>query len=77
MRDWIRLKPFHTWRSYADARGMSPWRDVVDWVGGLPFEFAKPEEVLRYCVDLGFDLKDMTTCGGGHGCNEFLFVRSR
>jgi SAM-dependent methyltransferase len=75
LRDWMRLKPFHTWRNYGSARGMSPWRDVVDWVGGLPFEFAKPEEVLRHCLDLEFELRDMTTCGGGHGCNEFLFVR--
>ena len=77
LRDFARLKPFHTWRHYKSSRGMSPWRDVVDWVGGLPFEFAKPEEVLRACVGLGFELRDMTTCGGGHGCNEFLFVRKQ
>ena len=26
-------------------RGMSYWHDIVDWVGGYPFEVAKPEEV--------------------------------
>ena len=28
-------------------RGMSMYRDTVDWVGGLPFEVASPAEVER------------------------------
>jgi 2-polyprenyl-6-hydroxyphenyl methylase/3-demethylubiquinone-9 3-methyltransferase len=27
---------------------MSAWRDVVDWVGGYPFEVAKPERVFDF-----------------------------
>lgn len=36
--DLLRGKPFYTWRHYAEhgTRGMSAWRDVVDWVGGYP-----------------------------------------
>lgn len=56
-------------------RGMSRWRDIVDWVGGYPFEVAKPEEILHYYRRRGFELCHMTTCAGGHGCNEFVFVR--
>jgi hypothetical protein len=26
-----------------ENRGMSPWRDRMDWVGGYPFEVASPE----------------------------------
>lgn len=74
--DLFRGKPFYTWRHYAEhsVRGMSAWRDVIDWVGGFPFEVAKPEEIFRFCRDRGFDLKNMVTCGGGLGCNQFVFV---
>lgn len=76
--DLGRGKPFHTWRHYAkhSLRGMSAWRDVVDWVGGYPFETAKPEEVFRFYRDHGFALKELVTCGGGLGCNEFVFTRA-
>jgi 2-polyprenyl-3-methyl-5-hydroxy-6-metoxy-1,4-benzoquinol methylase len=57
------------------ARGMALWRDMIDWVGGFPFETAKPEQVLRFYRDRGFALYEMKTCGNRHGCNEFVFVR--
>ncbi|HRX79823.1 MAG: methyltransferase domain-containing protein [Planctomycetaceae bacterium] len=57
------------------ARGMHPWYDLVDWVGGWPFEVAKPGEVFRYVRDGGFVLTHLATCGGGWGCNEFVFQR--
>jgi len=79
LRDALRGKPFHTWSNYAaegTARGMHPWRDVVDWVGGYPFEVAKPEEVFNFCRERGFELLKLRTCGGGLACNEFVFRRS-
>jgi 2-polyprenyl-6-hydroxyphenyl methylase/3-demethylubiquinone-9 3-methyltransferase len=54
---------------------MDPWRDVVDWVGGLPFEVAKPEEIFDFARRRGFTLERLTTCAGGHGCNELVFRR--
>jgi 2-polyprenyl-3-methyl-5-hydroxy-6-metoxy-1,4-benzoquinol methylase len=54
-------------------RGMTIWYDMIDWLGGYPFEVAKPEAVLRYFRDRGFILTEMTTCGGRMGCNEFVF----
>ncbi len=56
-----------------DARGMHRWYDLVDWVGGWPFEVARPEEVFRAMHEKGFLLEELKTCGGGMGCNEFLF----
>ncbi len=56
------------------GRGMSARRDLVDWVGGYPFEVAKPEEVFARVRPLGFDLRHLKTCGGGLGCNEFVFA---
>lgn len=75
--DLLRGKPFHTWRHYAEhsMRGMSAWRDVVDWIGGYPFEVARPEEIFRFYRDRGFALRQLTTCGGGLGCNQFVFDR--
>lgn len=77
VRDIVRGRPFKTWKEQKAGRGMSPWIDVVDWVGGWPFEVAKPEEILRFFRGYGFELIDMKTCTGGHGCNEFVFQRSR
>jgi 2-polyprenyl-3-methyl-5-hydroxy-6-metoxy-1,4-benzoquinol methylase len=74
IRDLIRCRPFETWRDYLKGRGMSPWRDVVDWVGGYPFEVAKPEEIIEFFFARGFILQKLRTCGGGHGCNEFVFA---
>lgn len=55
------------------ARGMTLYYDVVDWIGGWPFEVAKPEEIFRFVSERGFQLEDLVTCGGRHGCNEFVF----
>jgi SAM-dependent methyltransferase len=57
-------------------RGMSKWRDMIDWVGGYPFEVAKPEEVFRFLRDRGFILEELVTQGGGLGCNQFVFRRT-
>lgn len=73
--DILKGRPFHSWNHYGEgsARGMSPWRDLVDWVGGYPFEVAKPGVLLDFYVKRGFTLQRMTTCNGG--CNEFVFTR--
>jgi 2-polyprenyl-3-methyl-5-hydroxy-6-metoxy-1,4-benzoquinol methylase len=57
------------------VRGMSARHDLIDWVGGYPFEVAKPEEVFDLVHPLGFELRHLKTCGGGLGCNEFVFER--
>ncbi len=54
-------------------RGMSMWHDMTDWLGGYPFEVAKPESVFRFFRDHGFVLEELRTCGGRLGCNEFVF----
>ncbi len=57
------------------ARGMSARHDLIDWVGGYPFEVAKPEQVFARVHRLGFELRGLSTCAGGLGCNEFVFER--
>ena len=73
--DLLSGRGFSKWRNYKRSRGMSPWSDVVDWVGGYPFEVAKPEEIFDFYRERGFELQRLTTCGGGLGCNEFVFRR--
>lgn len=62
--------------NYKKRRGMSWWHDQIDWIGGYPYENAKPEEVFDFCRARGFRLERMTTCGGGGGCNQFVFVKA-
>jgi SAM-dependent methyltransferase len=70
--------PLASWRNYGNGRGrgMSPWRDVVDWVGGYPFEVAKPDDIFNFYRDKGFQLNALVSCGGGLGCNEFVFSKT-
>jgi SAM-dependent methyltransferase len=75
LRDLAAGRPFATWRGFVANRGMSPWRDVVDWVGGLPFEVAKPEQIFDFLAARGFRLRKLVTCAGGLGCNEYVFER--
>jgi 2-polyprenyl-3-methyl-5-hydroxy-6-metoxy-1,4-benzoquinol methylase len=56
-------------------RGMSRWHDLLDWVGGYPFEVAKPEEIFRFCRTRGLELVELATAGGGLGNNQFVFQR--
>ncbi len=65
--------PFDRYKTKKRIRGMSVWHDWVDWVGGYPFETAKPEDVFDFFSQRRFILKKLKTCGGGHGCNEFVF----
>lgn len=70
------LTPLMNWFRETRSRGMNSWHDLVDWIGGWPFEVARPEEVFRFLRDRGFTLNEMTT-SGGHGCNEFVFQRDQ
>ena len=75
IRDVLTGRPGVTWLNYGEngRRGMSPWRDLIDWVGGYPFEVAKPENIFHFYRQRGFQLERISTCSGGHGCNEFVF----
>jgi SAM-dependent methyltransferase len=75
VRDILQLKPFKTWTEYSKNRGMSPHRDVIDWVGGFPFEVSKPEEIFNFYRARGFELSKLITCAGGLGCNQYVFRR--
>lgn len=58
-------------------RGMSLWHDMVDWLGGYPFEVAKPEQVFKFFVARGYELRALTTAGSTGACNEYVFEKVR
>jgi 2-polyprenyl-6-hydroxyphenyl methylase/3-demethylubiquinone-9 3-methyltransferase len=76
-KDFLRGRPFQTIRDYGKQnRGMSFWQDLIDWVGGYPFEVATPAQIFDFYRERGFFLTRLTTCGGSPGCNEFVFEKS-
>lgn len=59
---------------YKKKRGMSLYHDVKDWLGGYPFEVAKPEAIFEFYKASGFALKKLVTTNR-NGCNQFVFQR--
>ncbi len=56
-------------------RGMTRWRDIIDWVGGYPYEVATPEAIFDFYKARGYALTRMRCGNVGSGCNEFVFER--
>jgi 2-polyprenyl-3-methyl-5-hydroxy-6-metoxy-1,4-benzoquinol methylase len=77
-RSVLKLRPqeyVHLWTRYSGKRGMSRWRDIIDWVGGYPYEVAGAREIVDHFAERGFEpvrVKDTN----GLGCNEFVLRRS-
>ena len=77
-RSVIALKPgqyLRNWTQYDQSRGMSRWRDIVDWVGGYPYQVATPDEIFDFFRTKGFSLTKLKCGGVGLGCNEFVFTK--
>ena len=58
---------------YHQARGMDFYYDVVDWVGGYPYEWATPSQIESYLRARGFQLLKQSAPAVPTGCNEFVF----
>ena len=56
-------------------RGMSFMVDVVDWIGGYPYEYASRGEIEEFVTRLGFSLEKFVPAPVPTGCNEFVFRR--
>jgi 2-polyprenyl-6-hydroxyphenyl methylase/3-demethylubiquinone-9 3-methyltransferase len=72
----LRINPLRRFREHKKSRGMDYSTDLLDWLGGYPFEVAKPGGVFDFLRARGFELVRLTTIAGGLGCNEFVFKRS-
>lgn len=75
LADTLRGHPLRRWTTYRTNRGMSPWTDLIDWVGGYPFEVATPAAVVAFYRERGFTLTRPVALASS-GCNEFVFERS-
>jgi hypothetical protein len=60
-------------RNRQQIRAMNYWHDLLDWLGGYPFEVSTPEEIFHFYRQRGFQLEELKTVGGKLGCNEFVF----
>lgn len=66
----------HSWTRYKNSRGMNRWHDIIDWVGGYPYEVATVDEIFNFYRSRGFALCKLKSGGVGLGCNEFVFERA-
>lgn len=57
-----------------DTRGMSVMHDMIDWVGGFPFEFATYETLELYMKARGFKLIGGRVASS-LGCHQQVFER--
>ncbi len=66
-----------SWTEYQKQRGMHRVRDIVDWVGGYPYEYASDEAVTEFMSELGMTKTWSKTENVGLGCNQWVFRDDR
>lgn len=60
---------------YKKQRGMSIMHDLIDWMGGLPFEFARYDVLDQYMVSRGFQLERGKEASS-LGCHQMVFIKA-
>jgi SAM-dependent methyltransferase len=75
---YARQNPLQIAREYKRSRGMALMTDLVDWLGGYPYEFATADEVVAFCTEnCGLEVvKVLTITPRDTGNNQFVFRRS-
>lgn len=63
-------------KNYRNERGMNRWHDIVDWVGGFPYEVASPDEIFDFYKSKSYYLTKIKCRNVGLGCNEFVFEKN-
>jgi hypothetical protein len=54
---------------------MNRWRDIIDWVGGYPYEVSTPDEIFDFFIARGYTLSKLNCGRVGLGCNQFVFIK--
>jgi len=74
--------PFKKVNAYKKKRGMDPFIDIRDWLGGIPYEYATSKEVIRFVKNLKSNFKLIKLYKEKNkvkilyiGNNEFLFKK--
>ena len=65
--------PF-TWNEKS-ARGMNRYHDLIDWLGGLPYEVATEDDVVQVAAESGLVLKRIRVANEG-GCSVYVFGKA-
>jgi SAM-dependent methyltransferase len=65
---------FALWTEYKKSRGMSRWHDMIDWIGGYPYEYAKASTLVEFYEKDGFKLRKLVP-NDGYGCHQLVFDR--
>ena len=56
-----------------EQRGMDFLHNVVDWIGGYPYEYASTKQITKFVHKLGFETLKINPALVPTGCNEFVF----
>ncbi len=64
--------PIRFVREYDQHRGMNFFRDVDDWIAGLPYEYCSSEALTNFMAQSDYVLERIRTTNSC-GCNEFLY----
>lgn len=67
--------PARRFREHRRYRGMSLVHDWKDWLGGYPYERARPERIEHFLENLGFRLVRVEPPDFGFGNNQYVFVK--
>jgi len=79
VRKWIlqdmfrrakRFKNPFVW-SGKSRRGMNKYHDLIDWLGGLPYEVANADEITKFALARGFVMESIQVANQG-GCSDFV-----
>lgn len=62
--------------NFKKRRGMSLYYDAIDWLGGYPYEYASPNEIIKYFENINFEMINFSPTLGFTGCNEYLFQKN-
>ncbi|MFH1478813.1 MAG: methyltransferase domain-containing protein [Candidatus Omnitrophota bacterium] len=74
--DIVKLQdPVKRYREHKKYRGMSLIHDWQDWLGGFPYEPAKPEKIISFLEGLNYKLCNFKPTEHGFGNNQFLFQK--
>ena len=57
---------------FAQDRGMSFYYNIVDWVGGYPYEYASVSDMMAWIKDSEFELLETRRGKTPIACNEFV-----
>jgi 2-polyprenyl-3-methyl-5-hydroxy-6-metoxy-1,4-benzoquinol methylase len=63
------------WWTEGRERGMDSYCDLVDWLGGLPYEVATADELITQLRASGIETRRLRECPGDGGCHILVGAR--